>query len=547
MGAYGDDKSYYSSTGRDSMSVSSTGTTDSAASAKSASKTVAFIRNVMQEADAARLGYSKEYIESRGGVNAEGYWGDVPAYARLTAAEQKTVTLPNGNTDTAGQAALYQKKAYDYYVGEGLDPRDAAAKASQGYGQYAITFKDANGNTVVPTANTKGAATTDFGGVVSSLPAEAPANLVASGTSTGTTSATTGTVTTTTTATTSATTAGLLTTASTAKVVGTRTVRKPGGIVQTVQVKDDGTEVVLDEIKDMSASDAVVAMFSQTGLGQAFIDSLVSTINKVYEDNIAPTDAQILSSVYSSDAYKTRFAANEAIRKRLADGKGRPGDRMLTPYEYVQTENSYREIMAQAGLPPGFYDTPEDFSKFIELGVSTAELNERVNIAKNALQNADQQIVQSLKDYYGLNESEMAAYLLDSNKAINLLESRFQYTTEEAKKMYGAAEIGGAARRAGITSDKALAEEIYTAGKQGQAESAFQTAATGAQDYKRLLGLYGAEGEAQDLAREELALAGGTDVTMKKKKLASKERAKFSQTSALNQASLGRRSQTSNV
>ncbi len=332
------------------------------------------------------------------------------------------------------------------------------------------------------------------------------------------------------------------------KVVGQKTVRKTGGKVEVVQIMSDGTTGnVIDSYIDMGAKDSVLKMFENTGLGQTFITSLSDAIDKVYEENIAPTDAQVLNSIYSSDAYKQRFAANEAIRKRMADGKGRPGDRMLTPYEYIQTENSYREILQEAGLPTGFYDTQEDFTKFIENGISTAELTDRVNIAKKALTNADQQIVKSLQDYYGLSTGDLTAYLLDKEKAFNVIDSRFKYTTEEAKKMYTTAEIGGAALRAGGMADRQFAEEIYGAGKAGQAEAAFQSAATQQKDYQRLLQLSGQTGTQQDLAREELALAGGTDVTMRKKKLASAERAKFQQKSAIEATSLGRRTKSADV
>lgn len=332
------------------------------------------------------------------------------------------------------------------------------------------------------------------------------------------------------------------------KVVGQKTIRKTGGKVEVVQIMSDGTTGnVIDSYTDMGAKDSVLKMFENTGLGQAFITSLSDTIDKVYEENIAPTDAQVLNSIYSSDAYKQRFAANEAIRKRMADGKGRPGDRMLTPYEYIQTENSYKEILQEAGLPTGFYDTQEDFTKFIENGISTAELTDRVNIAKKALTNADQQIVKSLQDYYGLSTGDLTAYLLDKEKAFNVIDSRFKYTTEEAKKMYTTAEIGGAALRAGGMADRQFAEEIYGAGKAGQAESAFQSAAAQQKDYQRLLQLSGETGTQQDLAREELALAGGTDVTMRKKRLASAERAKFQQKSAIEATSLGRRTKSADV
>jgi hypothetical protein len=72
------------------------------------------------------------------------------------------------------------------------------------------------------------------------------------------------------------------------------------------------------------------------------------------------------------------------------------------------------------------------------------------------------------------------------------------------------------------------------------AEQAFQGAARQQEDYKRLLGLYGQEAGQEDLAREALALAGGTDVSLRTKKLASKERAKFATRSAIDRTSLGR-------
>lgn len=325
------------------------------------------------------------------------------------------------------------------------------------------------------------------------------------------------------------------------KVVGVRTVRKTGGVVETVQVMSDGSDgKVIDTYKDFGAKDSVMKMFENTGLGADFIKSLTDSIDKVYEENIMPTDEQILNSIYSSDAYKTRFAANETIKKRMAEGKGMPGDRLLTPREYIAAEAGYREILQNANLPVGFYDTQDDFTKLIENSISTAELTERVNIAQNALNNADKNIVDALKTYYGMSTGDLTAYLLDKDKAFNVINSRYQVSTEDAKKMYGAAEIGGAAGRAGMGASRAFAEEIFTAGKGAMAEEAFQGAARQQADYKRLLGLYGETAGEEDLARQSLALAGGTDVALKTKKLASKERAKFATRSAIDKTTLGR-------
>ena len=327
-----------------------------------------------------------------------------------------------------------------------------------------------------------------------------------------------------------------------------KTVRKTGGVVEVYQVMSDGTiGQMVDSYTDFGARDSVLKMFENTGLGKGFMDSLMDSIDSVYRDNIMPTDAQVLNSIYDSEAYKTRFAANETIAQRMKDGKGRPGDKLLSPYEYIQAEAGYRRIMSEAGLPSGFYDTQDDFRRLIENSVSAAELTDRVNIARNALQNADKATKDALKSYYNMSEGEMAAYLLDSEKAFDIINSKFRYTTAEAQQMYGAAEIGGAALRAKQLSDKEFSEEIYKSGKGAQAEGAFQSAATNQADYRRLMGLYGEQAGDQDLAREELALTGGTDVTIKKKKLASKERAMFAQKSAIDATSLGRRSKKADI
>jgi LysM repeat protein len=332
------------------------------------------------------------------------------------------------------------------------------------------------------------------------------------------------------------------------KVVGTRTIRKTGGVVEVVEIMSDGSQgKVIESYKDFGARDSVMKMFENTGLGQDFIKSLMDSIDKVYEENIMPTDAQVLNSIYSSDAYKKRFAANEAIRKRLEDGKGRPGDRLLSPAEYIKTEQAYQEILQESGMPAYFYDQPEDFTRLIENSISVAELTSRVNIAQNALQKADQGIVNSLKSYYGLSTGDLVAYLLDNEKAWDAINSRFQYSTEQAKLMYTSAEVGGAAERAGLGATKGFAEEITKAGKAEFAERAFQGAARDQRDYERLMGLYGETSTKEDLAREALALAGGAEIGIKSKKLASKERAKFQQRSAIDKTSLGSRLRTPDV
>jgi len=73
-------------------------------------------------------------------------------------------------------------------------------------------------------------------------------------------------------------------------------------------------------------------------------------------------ESAVVFSIREEDAYKKRFAANA---KRLAAGMAE-----LEPSTYLELEDSYRKVLASNGMPQGFYDSPEDFTAFIEGDVS---------------------------------------------------------------------------------------------------------------------------------------------------------------------------------
>ena len=56
-----------------------------------------------------------EQVAARGGVNAQGYFNDVPAYQQLTANERKSVTLANGHIDSMGMLAILNRKEAEYF------------------------------------------------------------------------------------------------------------------------------------------------------------------------------------------------------------------------------------------------------------------------------------------------------------------------------------------------------------------------------------------------------------------------------------------------
>jgi hypothetical protein len=68
-------------------------------------------RNAAKEAEARAIGYTKEYIASRGGINTQGYFNDTPITGQLTAEERKSVTKPDGTIDSNAMLAILNQKS----------------------------------------------------------------------------------------------------------------------------------------------------------------------------------------------------------------------------------------------------------------------------------------------------------------------------------------------------------------------------------------------------------------------------------------------------
>lgn len=152
-----------------------------------------------------------------------------------------------------------------------------------------------------------------------------------------------------------------------------------------------------------------------------------------------------------TDAYKTRFKAN-------ADRKAK-GLAVLSPAEYIATERQYRNIFQKAGLPAGFYDSTDDFTKFLGGDVSPTELNDRVNIAVKQWTQAPQLMRDVWQQEYGLNAGDAVASILDPDAAWSILERRagsVAISTEAARNgLQYSAGRGESFFSQGVTADQA--------------------------------------------------------------------------------------------
>jgi hypothetical protein len=175
-------------------------------------------------------------------------------------------------------------------------------------------------------------------------------------------------------------------------------------------------------------------LFNNYGLG-----SLAPKITEFIQQGFSPDTVTL--KLQETPEYKQRFIGNENRRKF-----GLP---VLNPAEYLSVEASYKKIMKDAELPAGFYDQPDDFGKFIGADISPTELQERVSIANQSLQNADPFFTDSLRRFYGLNTGDMIAYTLDPERALPAI-------TRQQK----AAQFGAEAARQGIQVAAPMAERF---------------------------------------------------------------------------------------
>lgn len=260
----------------------------------------------------------------------------------------------------------------------------------------------------------------------------------------------------------------------------------------------------------------LVQMLREWGL-----ESLAPDVLKMLQDG--RTQDQISILLQDTDAYKQRFAGNEARRKA--------GLSVLSPKEYLQTEAAYRQIMESAGLPRGFYDSPSDFASWIGSDVSPSEIKTRVDLAVDAAQRLDDGTRQAFRDFYGLGPSDLAAYFLDRERALPQLQ-----------QIARGAQIGGAGYSQGLAMTRQRAERLATSVLVGDEQIApsIGRVANLTKDIGLLGGLYGGDYTQTD-AEQEVFFAD-EQARRKRQDLAAREIGQFSGSSGVGKGSLASQS-----
>lgn len=205
-------------------------------------------------------------------------------------------------------------------------------------------------------------------------------------------------------------------------------------------------------IPNLATNSPVYAMVERL-LRNYGLESLLPKVRAWMEDGLSQDEITI--KMEDTDEFKARFPAMEVRRKA--------GLTPMSPAQYIEYENTARQLMRSSGLPKGFYDSNSDFTDLIAGDVSAAELQSRVQDGYRRVAQMAPEIKAAFFSYFGANgEDALAAYYLDPDKALPLLE---QQTVE--------AEIGGSGLRRGFSIAEGMARELYGVGvDQSAADSA---------------------------------------------------------------------------
>lgn len=233
---------------------------------------------------------------------------------------------------------------------------------------------------------------------------------------------------------------------------------------------------------------AITSLLGSYGIG----DLGPSVVNSVQKGFTPDTINLIMQDPSSSDplalAYQKRFPANAILFKA-----GKP---VLSPAQYLNNEKAYSSVLQAHGLSK--YATPDNFTQFISKDVSPTEVNDRVLLGVDRVQNADQNTKDALKQFYpSLNQTDIIGALLDPNQGLPDLQRKIQI-----------GEIGGAALAQGLEASAIADKNSMGAGAladlgvtKAQAQTGYGNLATYLPTAQKLSDIYkdqtGSYGQAQ--------------------------------------------------
>jgi hypothetical protein len=264
----------------------------------------------------------------------------------------------------------------------------------------------------------------------------------------------------------------------------------------------DTTPVISTDTQDAFA--LLEQTFNQYGL-----ESLAPLIKGYMQQNMGPNQAALL--LKQTPEYKARFAGN--FTRQAA------GLNMLSEAEYLALENSYTNLFGSYGVKN--LANRNQFATLIGNDVSSTELNSRLDLAVNQVQNADPTVVATLKQFYpSVSNQDLVSYFLAPGETLPKLQMQVQ-----------SADIGAAATQQGLSTSQASAEALAKYGvTYGQAQTGYGKIAEALPASQKLSQIYGAQtGINYDQTEAEAQyLKNSGAAALEQQKLADLEKQQFS-------------------
>lgn len=255
-------------------------------------------------------------------------------------------------------------------------------------------------------------------------------------------------------------------------------------------------------------------------LGQFGLDSLASKVDELIA-KWGTNDNIIISELRQTDEYKKRFIGNQY----RIDNKYNA----LSEAEYLATEDALKSTMSNKyGLSTDYY-TPDRLAQLIGGDVSASEADARLGQAKRIVDNGDPNIRASIRALYpDVNLGDMYAYVLDPKVASEVIQKRVN-----AGYTYGVASDFG------VNLGTGLSEQIgdLTYGDERTLRSAFTGIAEQSKSTDRLSDIDNENITSTDVTKAQFGLDDRADTQIKK--MQSRERARFSGSSATTRGTLG--------
>lgn len=241
----------------------------------------------------------------------------------------------------------------------------------------------------------------------------------------------------------------------------------------------------------------------------------------------------IMNNLRQTDSYKTRFKGLLSLQQKgVTDVRNEA--------EYITLESSYRQAFRDAGLqsyigPAGSVPERDAIAKLVgDYSLSVNEVKARIgDAARIVATDTPAEVKDALQRYYNVSASDLVAYTLDKDMAKNRIN-----------EMANAAIVGGLSSQVGLEAERGTAEQIaqMTAGNEDLNGAALTPRFAQAKDVygatKRLAEIENGTLSTDEALQSEFDFATGAK--KKVKDLQSRERARFSGTSAIQTGSLSR-------